>query len=146
WGCRSMLAAFFTSGSRGTKAGGGPGLGTLILGALPEREPAFGEAVEHAGRMLGICGRILPATLAEVTMTAEFDDGSSVAGESKIAVRRQQIRRVRLHPAGARVLPEAAAAIEAADVIAIAPGSLYTSLIPILLVDGLVEAITRSPP
>jgi len=59
-------------------------------------------------------------------------------------VRRQHIRRVRLQPAGARVLPEAAAAIEAADVIVIASGSLYTSLIPILLVEGLVEAISRA--
>jgi len=79
-----------------------------------------------------------------VRVTAEFEDGSSVAGESKIAVRRRHIRRVRLQPAGARVLPEAAAAIEAADVIAIAPGSLYTSLIPILLLEGVVEAMSRA--
>ena len=141
---RSMLAPLFNFRFSGSQDVGGHSLGNLILSALTEIENDFCEAVEHAGRLLGICGRILPATLADVRVTAEFEDGSSVAGESKIAVRRRHIRRVRLHPAGARVLPEAAAAIEAADVIAIAPGSLYTSLIPILLVEGLVEAMTRA--
>src|SRR2546422_2485829 len=141
---RSMLAPLFNFRFSGTQDVGGHSLGNLILSALTELENDFCEAVEHAGRMLGTCGRILPATLAEVTVTAQFEDGSSVVGESRIAVRRQHIRRVRLHPAGARVLPDAAAAIEAADVIAIAPGSLYTSLIPILLVEGVVEAISRA--
>src|SRR3989442_13472188 len=141
---RSMLAPLFNFRFSGTQDVGGHSLGNLILSALTELENDFCEAVEHAGRMLGTCGRILPATLAEVTVTAQFEDGSSVVGESRIAVRPQHIRRVRLHPAGARVLPDAAAAIEAAEVIAIGPRSLYTSLIPHLLVDGAVEAISQA--
>ncbi len=141
---QSMLAPLFNFRFSGTQDVGGHSLGNLILSALTEMENDFCAAVEHAGRMLGICGRILPATLAEVTVTAQFDDGSSIAGESRIASRRQHIRQVRLEPAGARVLPEAVAAIEAADVITIGPGSLYTSLIPILLIEGVVEAISRA--
>ena len=141
---RSMLTPLFNFRFSGNRDVGGHSLGNLILSALNQMENDFCEAVEHAGRLLGICGRILPATLAEVTVAAEFEDGSSVTGESKIANRRQPIRRVHLQPAGARVLPEAAAAIEAADVIAIGPGSLYTSLIPILLIEGLTEAIARA--
>ncbi|PYO02286.1 MAG: hypothetical protein DMD91_04575 [Candidatus Rokuibacteriota bacterium] len=141
---QSMLAPLFNFRFGGTQDVGGHSLGNLILSALTQLENDFCAAVEHAGRMLGICGRILPATLAEVTVTAQFDDGTSIAGESRIASRRQQIRRVRLEPAGARVLPDAVAAIEAADVIAIGPGSLYTSLIPILLVEGVVEALNRA--
>ncbi len=105
---RSMLAPLFNFRFSGSQDVGGHSLGNLILSALTEIENDFCEAVEHAGRLLGICGRILPATLADVRVTAEFEDGSSVAGESKIAVRRRHIRRVRLQPAGARVLPEAA--------------------------------------
>jgi len=141
---QSMLTPLFNFRFGGTHDVGGHSLGNLILSALTELENDFCEAVEHAGRMLGIRGRILPATLAQIAVTADFEDGSSVEGESRIASARRRIRRVRLQPAGARVLPEAAAAIAAADVIAIGPGSLYTSLIPILLVDGLVDAIAHS--
>src|SRR5262245_21907096 len=79
---QSMLAPLFNFRFGGTQDVGGHSLGNLILSALTELEHDFCEAVEHAGRMLGLCGRILPATLAEVSMIAEFDDGSSVAGES----------------------------------------------------------------
>src|SRR5207245_8081536 len=102
---RSMLAPLFNFRFSGSQDVGGHSLGNLILSALTEIENDFCEAAEHAARLLGICGRLVHAPLAEVRVTAEFDDGSSVAGESKIAGRRRHIRRVRLQPAGARVLP-----------------------------------------
>src|SRR5438034_4217401 len=137
---RSMLAPLFNFRFSGSQDVGGHSLGNLILSALTEIENDFCEAVEHAGRLLGICGRILPATLADVRVTAEFEDGSSVTGESKIAVHRRHIRRIRLQPASARVLPEAAAAIAAADVIVNAPGSRDTTASPIVLGEGFVGA------
>src|SRR5207249_7581188 len=91
-------------------------------------------AVDRAGEILGIRGRVLPSTPAEVTLTAEFVDGSCVDGESRIAAVRRPIRRVRLRPEAAPAAPAAVRAIEAADLVAIGPGSLYTSLIPVLLV------------
>jgi uncharacterized cofD-like protein len=141
---QSAMAPLFEFRFGGTGEVAGHSLGNLILSALSHMEGDFCEAVEQASRLLGVRGRILPATLAEVTLRAEFDDGSSVEGESRIPAARQRIRRVRLQPASARVLPEAAAAIEAADIVVLGPGSLYTSLIPILLIDGVVDALMHA--
>ena len=140
----STMSRLFTFRFGGNGEVGGHSLGNLILSALCHLEGDFCEAVEQAGRMLGIRGRILPVTLSEVNLKAEFDDGSTVEGESRIPIVRRQIRRVRLLPGDASILPEAAAALAAADVIVIGPGSLYTSLISILLVDGVADAIARS--
>jgi uncharacterized cofD-like protein len=141
---QSSMAPLFEFRFGGTGEVAGHSLGNLILSALSHMEGDFCEAVEQASRMLAVRGKILPATLAEITLKAEFDDGTSVEGESRIPAARRHIRRVRLQPAGARVLPEAAAAIEAADVVVLGPGSLYTSLIPILLVDGVVDALIHA--
>lgn len=140
----STMSRLFTFRFGGNGEVGGHSLGNLILSALCHLEGDFCEAVEQAGRMLAIRGRILPVTLAEVNLKAEFEDGSTVEGESQIPMARRQIRRVRLSPGDASILPEAAAALEEADVIVIGPGSLYTSLISILLVDGVADAIARS--
>ncbi len=140
---QSALAPLFNFRFAGQGEIGGHSLGNLILSALSDLQGDFCGAVEQAGRLLGIRGRILPVTLDQVRLEAEFDDGSSVEGESRIAGVRGRIRRVRLRPQGARVLPEAAAAIEAADIVVIGPGSLHTSLIPILLVGGVADAVAR---
>ena len=122
----------------------GHSLGNLILTALSQVESDFSKAVLRAGRILGIRGRVLPATLDDVSLVAEYLGGGAVEGESHIATARRPIRRVRIRPAGARVLPQARAAIAAADLIVIGPGSLYTSLIPILLIRDLADSIARS--
>ncbi len=122
----------------------GHSLGNLILTALSQIRKRFDEAVEQGGRILTIRGQVFPSTLENVTLRAEFADGDTVQGESKIATVRRPIRRVRLEPADARALPRALSALEAADLIVISPGSLYTSLIPILLVKEIAEGIARS--
>jgi uncharacterized cofD-like protein len=122
----------------------GHSLGNLILTALSRIGNGFGDAVEHGANMLAIRGQVFPSSLDDVRLYAEFVDGSSVEGESKIAQVRRPIRRVCLKPPDARAVPQALSAIETADLVVIGPGSLYTSLIPVLLVRDIAEAITQS--
>lgn len=138
------LAEMFDFRFAGGDGLGGHSLGNLILTALSQLQGDFLEAVERGGRILSIRGQILPATLDDVTLRAEFEDGSAVDGESRITAARRPIRRVALEPAGARALPRACAALRAADLVVIGPGSLYTSLIPVLLVRELAKAIAAS--
>jgi uncharacterized cofD-like protein len=100
--------------------------------------------LKQASDLLRIRGRVLPSTLEPVTLRAEFTDGSETEGESCIASARRLINRLILQPNGASVPPEALKAVESADLIVIGPGSLYTSLIATLLVEGLSDAIARS--
>ena len=122
----------------------GHNLGNLILTALSLIERQFPAAVERAGDILRTRGRVLPATIDDVELVAEMEDGRQVAGESRIGRDRSRIRRVELRPSHARALPQACEAIEAADIVVIGPGSLYSSLISVLLVRELAEAIARS--
>lgn len=136
-----MMREIFNFRFSGQGEVGGHSLGNLILTALNEIGGDFPEAVERGGELLAIRGRVFPSTTDRVTLQASFADGSSVRGESRIASARRLIRRVRLDPQNARALPEAREAILAADVIVLGPGSLYTSLIPVLLVTGLADAM-----
>ncbi len=138
------LSAIFGFRFNGDGGVGGHSLGNLILTALSHLEKDFCRAVERAGRILAIRGRVFPATVDDVTLRAEFADGTCVAGESRIASACRPIRCVRLRPGGARALPRARRAIERADLIVIGPGSLYTSLLPVLLVRDLADAIERA--
>ena len=141
------LAAIFNFRFNGheVREVGGHSLGNLILTALSQLEnDDFLGALDRANRILGARGRVLPASLDDVRLIAEFTDGSSAEGESRIASARRLIRRVRLLPETARALPQAREAIMAADLIVIGPGSLYTSLIPVLLLRDLSDAIARS--
>ena len=99
-------------------------------------------------QVLAITGRVLPVTTADVQLEAEFENGATVVGESKIFYCKKQedcrIRQVRLIPSRPKALPEAVSAIADADMIVLGPGSLYTSIIPNLLVDGIVKAIRES--
>jgi len=140
----STMATIFNFRFNGGEDVGGHSLGNLILTALGQLERDFSHAVERGGEILAIRGRVFPSTLEDVTLKAEFDDGSQVEGESRIAAVRRPIRRVCLHPEGARALPEALEAITQADLVIIGPGSLYTSLIPILLVKQLADALAAS--
>jgi len=126
----------------------GQSFGNLFLAALNEISPSFDAAVSRTSQVLAITGRVLPVTTADVRLEAEFENGSTVIGESKIFYCKKKedcrIRRVRLLPEDAGALPEALDAIREADMIVLGPGSLYTSIIPNLLVDGVVEAIQTS--
>ena len=123
---------------------GGHSLGNLILTALARQEVDFTRAVDRAGRVLAVRGRVLPSTLDDVSLLAEFEDDSRILGESSIALARRPIRRVLLRPKTARACPEARQAIEQADLVTLGPGSLYTSVIPVVLIRDLVRAIVRS--
>lgn len=140
----SALSPVFDFRFEGNGGLGGHSLGNLILTALGRMEEDFSRAVERAASLLAARGRVLPATLQDVSLLARFADGSRVVGESRIPAVRRAIRRVSLVPSKVRALPEALEAVERADRIVIGPGSLYTSLIPILLVEDLVEAVVRS--
>ena len=133
----------FTDGSLA-----GQSFGNLFLAALNGISPSFDAAVSRMSQVLAITGRVLPVTTADVQLEAEFENGASVIGESKIFYCKKKedcrITKVRLIPEHPRALPEAVEAIREADMIILGPGSLYTSIIPNLLVDGIVEAIQQS--
>lgn len=126
----------------------GQSFGNLFLAALNGISPSFDTAVRRMSEVLAITGRVLPVTTADVQLEAEFENGASVIGESKIFQCKKKedcrITKVRLLPEHPKALPEALAAIQEADMIVLGPGSLYTSIIPNLLVDGIVEAIQES--
>ena len=123
----------------------GQSFGNLFIAALNGISPSFDAAVTRMSQVLAITGRVLPVTTADVQLEAEFENGASVIGESKIFYCKKQedcrITKVRLLPENAAALPAAVAAIQEADILVLGPGSLYTSIIPNLLVKGIVEAI-----
>jgi uncharacterized cofD-like protein len=104
----------------------------------------FAEAVHLTSEVLAIKGVIYPSTNSSVQLRGELEDGSSVEGETRISTSGLRIRRVHLNPANAMPLPGALEAIEAADLITIAPGSLYPRLIPNMLVTEVIGAVRRS--
>jgi uncharacterized cofD-like protein len=138
-----VLKSVFDFRFEGDGGIGGHSLGNLIITALTTLGGNFPRAVELAAGLLNIRGRVLPCTGDAVGLVAEYDDGSTVHGECRIASARRGIRRVRLEPASARALPEVLEALEAADLVVLGPGSLYTSIIPVLLVREIAEALTR---
>ena len=132
--------------TEGTLAG--QSFGNLFLAALNGISPSFDAAVSRMSQVLAITGRVLPVTTADVQLEAEFENGATVVGESKIFYCKKKedcrITKVRLLPEHPKALPEAVEAIREADLLILGPGSLYTSIIPNLLVDGIVEAIRQS--
>lgn len=124
---------------------GGHSLGNLFLTALTDLTGRFEEAIRCSSDLLGMKGRVYPSTLADVRLVAELDDGTLVRGQHKITKGIRAVRRVRLEPPDCLPLKVALDAIHQADLILIGPGSLFTSVIPNLLVGGISEAIVRSP-
>lgn len=122
----------------------GHSLGNLFLAALTEITGDFAEAVKLSSEILASKGHIYPATVSDVRLAAELNDGSVIRGETNIGKVGLFIRRLYLEPEDCHPLPEALAAITDADVITIGPGSLYTSLLPPILVHGVTEAIAES--
>ncbi|HEY0701971.1 MAG TPA: gluconeogenesis factor YvcK family protein [Candidatus Acidoferrales bacterium] len=122
----------------------GHSFGNLFLTALTNVTGDFPEAVRVSSQVLAIRGRIYPSTAQNVTLEAELADGQIVAGETKISLSKKPIRRIRLVPRRARPIPDVLEAIRQADLILIGPGSLYTSIIPNLLIHRVVDAIASS--
>jgi uncharacterized cofD-like protein len=130
------------------KAGGGlkgHSFGNLFLTALTDITGDFPDAVRSSAEVLNIAGRIFPSTAANVSLEAVLDDGTVVSGETRISRTRGRIRKILLQPGRVRPLKETLAAIARADLITLGPGSLFTSVIPNLLVSGIPKAIRQSP-
>lgn len=122
----------------------GHNLGNLLLAGMMETTGTFASAVQEASRVLAIRGQVLPVTLDNVILKGEMADGRIVSGETKIVSDEEKIKRVFLEPRNCVPLQEAIQAILTADAIILGPGSLYTSVIPNLLVPGIVNAIKSS--
>jgi len=122
----------------------GHSFGNLFIMAMADVTGNFEHALRESGKVLAVKGTILPSTLQDVTLVASIN-GHTVEGESQIPKQNAPISHVFLKPDGAQINPEAAQAILNAELIIIGPGSLYTSIRPNLLVEGMVEAIKASP-
>jgi uncharacterized cofD-like protein len=122
----------------------GHSFGNLFLTALTNVTGDFPRAVQVSAKVLAIRGRIFPSTAQNVTLEAELENGKVVAGETNISRSRRRIARLRLVPRRVRPLPEVLAAIREADLILVGPGSLYTSILPNLLVEEVAEVIAHS--
>ncbi|MGH2403136.1 MAG: gluconeogenesis factor YvcK family protein [bacterium] len=122
----------------------GHAFGNLFIASLTGVTGDLEQAVKETSKVLNIRGRVLPTTSHDVVLAAEFDDGRIVEGESTITATRGLIRRVSLRPADALPLPEVIETIADADLILLGPGSLYTSVIPNLLVRGVADAVRAS--
>jgi len=126
----------------------GQSFGNLFLAAMDGISSSFEEAVRKMSDVLAVTGRVLPVTLDNVMLCAELEDGCQICGESKIgthnSIHKGRIKRVYLEPSGAKPLQDVLDAINEADIIVLGPGSLYTSIIPNLLVKGICPAIKKS--
>ena len=121
----------------------GHAFGNLFIMAMADITGNFEQALRESGKVLAVKGTIVPSTLQDVTLVASIN-GSTVEGESMIPKQNAPISHVFLKPDGVQVNPEAAQAILNAELIIVGPGSLYTSILPNLLVEGMVEAIKAS--
>lgn len=122
----------------------GHSLGNLILAAMTSITGNFVHAIQEMSKVLNVRGKVLPAANQSVVLHAEMEDGTIVSGESKIPFSGKRIKRVFLTPENIRPLPETIQAIRQADMIIIGPGSLYTSILPNLLVPELGDEVCRS--
>jgi uncharacterized cofD-like protein len=118
----------------------GHALGNLILAGLAEALGDYTKALDEAGRLLHAAGRVLPATTDAVVLKADVE-GEPVEGQVAVANSRGRIRRVELVPSDAAACPDAVSAVELADQVVLAPGSLFTSLVPVLCVPELRAAV-----
>lgn len=141
----SLLSKLFKYRFRGDGELGGHSFGNLFLAALTEVTGDFTEAIRLSSEILASKGHIFPATISDVRLVAELEDGSVVSGETQISKSAQPIRRLRLEPEQCLPLPQVLKALRGADIITVGPGSLYTSILPNLLVSQVARVIGQSP-
>ena len=146
----ALLTQLFQYRFSGAPGLNGHSFGNLFISALSDITGSFEEAVSESGRVLSVHGRVLPSTLHDVRLVADVRlpnvvNEVRVAGESQIPEAAGRVRRVWLEPNDAPAFPPVIRALLNADVIIIGPGSLYTSLLPNLLVRDLMAAVRASP-
>ena len=137
----SRLFQYRFQNGRGLK---GHSFGNLFLAALTRVTGDFREAVKASSEVLRIAGSIYPATARDIVLEAVLENGRRVIGETRITGSRGRIAKIRLRPARCLPLPETLEAIAGADLITLGPGSLFTSVMPNLLVEGIPDAIRKS--
>ena len=141
----NLISRLFRHRFRGEGGLGGHSFGNLFLAALTEITGDFTEAIRLSSEVIASKGHIYPATLSDVRLAAELEDGSVVRGETQISASKVPIRRLHLEPEQCLPLPQALKAIRVADIITVGPGSLYTSILPNLLVSQVARVIGASP-
>lgn len=139
-----LLARLFDHRFRGGESLEGHNFGNLFVAALTEITGDFAHAIQLASKILATRGKIYPATTTNASLIARMDDGSLVRGETNINSTQYRIEELMLDPPDAAALPETLEAIAQADLITVGPGSLYTSLIANLLVQGIPAALARA--
>ncbi|HKR11151.1 MAG TPA: gluconeogenesis factor YvcK family protein [Pyrinomonadaceae bacterium] len=140
----NLISRLFRHRFRGDGGLGGHSFGNLFLAALTEVTGDFTEAIRLSSEVIASKGHIYPATLSDVRLVAELEDGSIVRGETHISASKVPIRRLHLEPEQCLPLPQALKAIRVADIITVGPGSLYTSILPNLLVAQVARVIGQS--
>lgn len=140
----NLISRLFRHRFRGDGGLGGHSFGNLFLAALTEVTGDFTEAIRLSSEVIASKGHIYPATLSDVRLVAELEDGSIVRGETQISASKAAIRRLHLEPEQCLPLPQALNAIRTADIITVGPGSLYTSILPNLLVAKVARVIGES--
>jgi uncharacterized cofD-like protein len=123
----------------------GHSFGNIFLAALVGIGGDFYRGVEAAGKLLAIRGRVIPSTLSNVTLVGSTMSGETLIGESRVGNSSDRLRSLTLIPADPVAHPEAVRAIEDADMVIVGPGSLFTSIVPNLLISGISAALKESP-
>ena len=131
----------FTEAGEGLE---GHSFGNLLITVMTDITGDFEQAVKETSKVLAIRGRVIPSTIQHVSLRATMADGSTVDGETEIVAHPEAIKSIQLVPGDVRPLQEALDAIRLANAIIIGPGSVYTSIVPNLLVNGIAEAIAES--
>ena len=122
----------------------GHSFGNMLIAALAGIGGDFYRAVEIAGDLLAIRGRVIPSTITDVTLIARTEAGETLTGETNVASASARLQSLSLCPPSPQAHPEAVAALKGADLVIIGPGSLYTSIVPNLLIPGIAQAIGES--
>jgi uncharacterized cofD-like protein len=138
---REKLAEVFDYRFEGEGDLWGHSVGNIIIAALADMAGGFCEGVEQAGRFLRVKGRVYPAAMESLTLVVRYADGTVIRGESVVREVGKSVSRVEIEPPDAVAPPGVISAIEAADVVVLSPGSLFTSLIPALLGGGVRETL-----
>ncbi len=140
----ALLSKLFQYRFESGKGLKGHSFGNLFLTALTHLTGDFSKAVAVSSEVLASRGRIYPSTASDVTLEAILEDGKVLAGETKISATKIPIKEIRLNPRRVKPLKDTLEALSQADLICLGPGSLFTSVIPNLLVDGVSDSIRKS--